>query len=303
MISFRVVTNLDEAEKLWRQFSFNQTLFDTWEFRYCFYKYFNYPIKFIVGVNEQGEDIGLLPLQQNIEKSYLEFFGGSWMEDNKVYTSNEHLADIPLYFQQINEPAHLIGINGQDEFSKGLPLDDYKYVLDLTHYSSYWDYITEKFNKKSQQTFKRKFKKIEELNPVIILNQDHDLDKLIEFNLKTFGQDSSFHAPFRKEIYRDFLSLPFNKHMLSFRINEEIQAVCLNIEYRGTLFYLNAGANNTDIPNLGSYAIMKAIEHGINNKLQLFDALMISYNWKERWHFDKIPFTKFNFQFQEAAIS
>jgi hypothetical protein len=301
MLTFEIISDLDQARALWSEFSYDQTLFDTWEFRHCFYKYFNFPIHFIVGKNDSGEKVGLLALQRNTNEGYLEFFGGSWMEDNKLFIKPGYEHEAQAFYSQINEPAHLIGINGGSDYEKGLVLDEYKYLLPISNYNSYQDYISDKFNKKTQQTYARKFRKIESLNPQMILNQDPDIEKLIDYNIQTFGEDSSFHSPYRKEIYRDMLSLPFNRYLLSIKINDQIEAVCLNIEYKGTMFYLNAGANNQQIPNLGSYIIMQAIDIAIKNKFNTFDALMISYNWKERWHFNKIPFNKFDYSYQPAS--
>lgn len=288
------ISDLDTAHSIWNDLSYNKTLFDNWDFRFVFYKYFNYPLDFITYRSDQGELLGLLPLQFNSDNNYYEFFGGSWMEDNKPYVKDGNSEIIPQLFGGIKGPAHLIGINSDDGLSKSFPLDDYKYQLDLSNYSSYLDYITDKFNKKSQQTYRRKFRKIEELDPQILLNRNEDIEKLIEYNIQTFQDDSSFHSPFRKEIYRDLLNLPQNKYLISIMINNKIEAVCLNIEYNNIFYYLNAGANNLDIPNLGSFIIMQAIDLAIKNKCNIFDALMFSYNWKERWHFNKLPFTKYD---------
>ena len=296
MIHFEIISDLKDAENVWRLLSPNNTLSDTWEFKQCFAKYDNFPLHFILGKDDSQECIGLLALQKNTEKKYLEFFGGSWMEDNKIFfkPGNEKFAK--EFFDQIKEPAHLIGINGTDDYSKALPLDDYKYQLDITKYKNYQDFIADKFNSKTQSTFRRKFRKIEEELPMeFVENQKQDIEMLFEYNMRTFGEDSSFNVPNRKEIYRDILDLPFKIHMLSIRSKDVVEAVSLNVEYNGVLYYLNAGSNNIEIPNLGSYTIMKAMEIGINNGLKIFDALMINYNWKERWHFDKIPFNKFDF--------
>lgn len=296
MIHFEIINDLKDAENVWRLLSYNQTLFDTWEFRNCFAKYYNFEPYFILGKDDSGECIGLLPLQFNSEKGYLEFFGGSWMEDNKIYLKPGFEQFAKEFYEKIDKPAHLIGINGTDEFSKSLPIDDYKYQLDISYYKNYLDFIADKFNSKTQATFRRKFRKIEEELPMeFLLNQEQDIEMLFDYNMKTFGEDSSFNVPFRKEIYRDILKLPFKIHMLSIRSNGIVQAVSLNVEYNGILYYLNAGSNNMEIPNLGSYTIMKSIEIGINNNLKIFDALMINYNWKERWHFAKIPFNKFDY--------
>jgi len=291
-LNFQVFTNIEECEKFWKKFSFNSTLFDLWDFRYCFYKYDNYPLHFIVGFLGQ-EAIGLLPLQFNSDEGYLEFFGGSWMEDNKVFIDGQHSDLIEKFFEQIHNKANLIAINNQDKYCSSLPIDEYKFQLDLINYSSYWDYIQDKYNKKGQDTFKRKFRKIEQNEIEFVENNPEDMDLLIELNIKNFKEDSSFNNDKRKLIYKDFLQLGLEHHLITIKVNGVKQAVSMNIVFNGVFYYLNAGSNFEDIPNLGNYTIMNNIGKAIELKCKIFDALMISYNWKERWHFNKIPFNKF----------
>lgn len=291
-INFQVATNLDECKEYWEKFSPNITLFDLWNFRYCFYKHDNFPLHFIVGFLK-SEPVGILPLQLNTDQGYLEFFGGSWMEDNKVFIDEKYLDLIEKFFSQITDKANLIAINSKDVFCSALPIDEYKYQLDLTNYSSYWDYIRDKYNKKGNDTFKRKFKKIEQNSIEFIKNNPEDMELLIEFNIKNFREDSSFNDEKRKLIYKDFLNLGLEHHLITIKVNGVKQAVSMNIVYKGVFYYLNAGSNFEEIPNLGNYTVMNDIGKAIELKCKIFDALMISYNWKERWHFNKIPFTKF----------
>lgn len=291
-INFQVVSNLDECKEYWERFSPKVTLFDLWDFRYCFYKYDNYPLHFIVGFLG-SEPIGLLPLQLNTNEGYVEFFGGSWMEDNKVFIDEKYFDLTEKFFLQITGKANLIAINTKDKFCSSLPVDEYKYQLDLTNYSSYWDYIKDKYNKKGNDTFRRKFRKIEQDSIEFIENNPEDMDLLIELNIKNFKEDSSFNDGKRKLIYKDFLNLGLEHHLITIKVNGIKQAVSMNIVYNGIFYYLNAGSNFEEIPNLGNYTIMNDIGKAIELKCKTFDALMISYNWKERWHFNKIPFTKF----------
>jgi hypothetical protein len=291
--NFQVITDIEECKKYWEMFSFKTTLFDLWDFRYCFYKYDNYPLHFIVGFLD-SQPIGLLPLQLNTDKGgYLEFFGGNWMEDNKVYIDEKYSGFVEKFFGHITDKAHLIAINSPDSYCSSLPIDEYKYQLDIKNYSSYWDYIQDKYNDKSQDTFRRKFRKIEQNSIEFSENNSEDMDLLIELNIRNFKEDSSFNDEKRKLIYKDFLQLGLEYHLITIKVNGVKQAVSMNIVYNDVFYYLNAGSNFEEVPNLGNYTIMSNIGKAIELKCKKFDALMISYNWKERWHFDKIPFTKF----------
>ena len=132
-VKFRVIYDIKEAQEYWEQFSYKETLFDLWQFRYSFYKYDNFPIYFILG-ELAGNVVGLLPLQRDTTNNFLQFFGGYWMEDNKVFIKPEYIGLIPQFYEQIKEPAKLKGIHQDDGFTANLPLDDYRYRLDLTNY-------------------------------------------------------------------------------------------------------------------------------------------------------------------------
>ena len=85
-MSFQIkkITVLEEAQYYWSLLTPNQTIFDTWEFRYCAYTFSSDKLAFYLGIVD-NEPVGLLPLQYTVEAGYLEFFGGSFMEDNKLF--------------------------------------------------------------------------------------------------------------------------------------------------------------------------------------------------------------------------
>lgn len=61
-LKMECLKNLDESRDVWQKFGPAEVITDDWSFRYCFYKYFNYPLHFYVGF-DRGEIVGLLPLQ------------------------------------------------------------------------------------------------------------------------------------------------------------------------------------------------------------------------------------------------
>ncbi len=292
-LSFKIVSDIETAQELWRQFTDNLTIFDTWEFRYCFYKYENYPLHFIVGY-DADLPVGILPLQRNINEGYLEFFGSSWMEETKAYLLTDYQPCMSQFYEQINEPAKLSAILPFENYSQSLPLDDYNYRLQLTDYSSYQDFIDSRFNAKGQQTWKRKIKKLLTNQIEIKYNNWEDLDLLIEFNKKTFKEDSSFTNPDRVKIYYDFLELQCcEKFLKTIEVNGVKQSVTLSLKYNDVFYYMNAGSNFEEVPNIGSYAILMDIDKAIAENAKIFNALMYSYNWKERWHLDAVALNKF----------
>lgn len=297
-LRFETITDLNEAKKWWEIFSPNASVYDLWEFRYCFHKYYTYDLRFYIGY-DGDTPIGLLPLQYNKDKGYVEFFGTYFMETNQVFIKPGYENTARQFYEHITEKVHLESLNEQDEFTKQLPLFDYKYILDTTQFSSFEDYITKSFSSKSRSNLKKKIRQIEDGNTMEVqVNQLDDIELMFDFNIKTFdekfaekgGRRSSFLYPFRKEIYRDFLALTKTKpHVLTFSINGKKQAVSLTILYNGWYVFLNTGANIEEIPNMGNYTYYKNIEEAFTLGAQTFDAGVEAYGWKERFHLYRIP--------------
>jgi hypothetical protein len=129
-----------QAEKLWRLFSPQETIYDDWQFRALFHKYHQHELQFYVGY-QNDEPVGFLPLQYNAIEKHLEFWGGSYMEDNRVFIKTGFEQYIPEFYKNIPSKATLGYIRGTDPFTTQLPLEDYKYILPLQGISSIEDFI------------------------------------------------------------------------------------------------------------------------------------------------------------------
>jgi CelD/BcsL family acetyltransferase involved in cellulose biosynthesis len=291
-ITFEIIKDIESAQKVFLEFSPKETLYDTWEFRHCFYKYFNFELRFYVG-SVDGERIGVLPLQYNSELQHLEFFGTYFMETNQVFIKPGFESYIPDFYAAIDEPCNLEYINNQGNFFDEVPPQDYKFTLPLNKYKNFEDYFNTEFTSKSRANIKKKLKEIEDQNTITIKKGiREDMETLFVFSIKTFrakDDQSSFEFPFRKEIYRDFLDLPFEYDILVFFINGKKQAVSFSFFYKDHYIFLNTGANIPDIPNLGTYTYLKNIENAFKSGKNIFDAGVGPYSWKERFHLTKTP--------------
>jgi len=56
-----IVSDIERCKTLWQEFSPQKNLFDTWEFRYAFYKGYEFKPYFLLLKNE-NENLSLLPL-------------------------------------------------------------------------------------------------------------------------------------------------------------------------------------------------------------------------------------------------
>ncbi|MCK5123339.1 MAG: GNAT family N-acetyltransferase [Candidatus Pacebacteria bacterium] len=287
-INIEIVNDIEKAKKIWNKLSPNNFLCDDWNYRYCFYKYFDYPLYFYVGLSK-GEIVGLLPLQYNEDEKYLEFFGGGFMKDNRVFIKPEYKDCIKQFYNAITIPVRIIHIFGQDQFTKSFNVSVQKYIADLSIIKDVDDYLFQNFKAKTRYGLHKKIKSIESLDPMIIENNYEDLDLMFELNKKTFGEKSSFNKPYRTETFHDLLKLNFNIHLFSYIINGKKEAVSFSIKYNDIYVYINAGTNKEAISNLGTYNIYKNIDKAVKIKSKIFDAGLEALGWKERWHLKKIP--------------
>lgn len=293
-ITFSVVSDLEEAKRTWAEFTPDRHLFDLWDCRYIFYKYFNYPLHFIVG-HDGDTAIGILPIQYNTDTKVYEFFGGYFMEENTVFVSPGYEEAIPLFYEQVPTPAHLGCITPQHQFEEALPLDDYKYLLPLIEIHSFEEFLNVKFNSEHRKPFKRRIRRLEELGVEIIENDPDALSLLFDFHIKHFGAASSFHYPFRKNIYEDLsrLAAPVEVYMLTFVVAGVKEGVSIGIKYKNRFIGFNAGSNTEKHPTLPMYINAKNIDYAVKKGATLCDFLMGDYTWKISWQFDKLAERKY----------
>ena len=72
MISIREIRDLKEAEALWRSLSPGETIFDEWEFRFCFYKYTPLPLCFLAAYEQNDKKES--KIKPNTEDMLLVFY-------------------------------------------------------------------------------------------------------------------------------------------------------------------------------------------------------------------------------------
>lgn len=292
-ITFRVITDIIEAQKIWELLSPKKSLYDDWNFRYTFYKYYKPEILFQVGYVDE-KPIGLLPLQHEAGITTLDFFGGDYMEDNRVFILPGYEEYLPEFYHSLTEKVRLDFITGEDEFTKQLPFSDYKYILPLHDFTSSDEYIQKYFQGETKKKLIKRLKKVAEHQIEILSNQWDDIELLFEFNIQKFQDHSMFLRPFRKEIFRDFISATsFQTRLITFVVDGVKQAVSMSIMYNGIYASMNTGVHPEAVKDLSSYIHVKKIDDALQLNMKVFDAFVRNYGWKENWKFVKIPQYKF----------
>lgn len=286
MLTFTRIDRLDEAERYWRMLSPRETISDLWDVRFSFYRFFAYPIAFIVGF-EKGEPVGLLPLQYNTEKKVFEFFGGPFLDDNRVFIRHGFEASIAQFFEQVPAPAHLVELIGDDAYTTTLPLSEYKYVLPLNGLASFDDYL-ETYRTASKKKLRRIMRQFDGAVEVVH-NHFDDFETLVDLNLKKFGSESSFLLPHRKEIFEDLLKQDLDWQTVRISMNGVKEAVSLGVLYNNTYVSLASGVNTETYPDLRTYLQAQNMNRAISLGAKLYDVGVNDCGWKEAWRFHKIP--------------
>ncbi|MDD4332684.1 MAG: GNAT family N-acetyltransferase [Patescibacteria group bacterium] len=287
MINFKVISDITEAKNIWLQLSYGKSIYDDWDFRYCFYKYFKFPLYFIVGYDADLE-IGLLPLQYNPKDKYLEYFAEEFMEDNRLYIREGYEKYIPDFFDFIKEPVNIFDMAGENDFIKSLPLEDYKYVLTLDKISKFDDFLDSSFSAKRRRAFRKIFSYYEEKKPEILINNFPDIDLMIDLNIGRLKEESYFNNPFEREIFHDILQLNFDYSLVTLIVDNKKVAVSFSILYKGVYNYLALGADIETAPNIGKFLHKINIERAISLKAKTFDAGLGDCSWKKIWHLEKL---------------
>jgi hypothetical protein len=294
MSKVRIIENILECEKIWKFFCPKISLFDLWEFRYCFYKAYQYKPYFIA-LEENGKIEAVLPLWYEDDKNRYTFFGGEWMEENRFLTKKFEL--VPELLKHCPKPAYLIGIR----YPKNYPLpfelkdDEAKYILSLKGLRSAQDYLKH-LEKSKRKDLKKDIKRIQQRNPKVIFNRFSDFETLVELSKKRItelGKVPDWNDIRRKKAFEYFVQEPtIKKKMLTFEIEGKIAGVELVGIFNKCYYCLKCGYDIQNFSGIGNYALFYEIDDAIKMGMKRMDILQMDYNWKSKY-FQSIPLYKY----------
>jgi len=290
MITISEVHDLKEAERLWRALSPQETIFDEWDFRYCFYKYNPYPLCFLVAF-DKGEVVGLLPLQLHPKHGY-EFFAEDPCEENRPFIKSGYEKIIVDLYTAVPGAAKCYDITGTDKFTVSLPLEDYKYVLPLAGLKNFSDFLTARLSAKRRRSLAKEIASISASGVKVIKSSGGQavthLEDLFIFNNNNFAGESYLKSE-EQGPWRDLLQLAYDWRMITLQIGGINQGISLSVFYGGEWHYLVTGVNFKEYPSLGKYLVKVNIGEALAAKAKIFDAGLGDCGWKHLWHFDKRP--------------
>ncbi|MBM3205566.1 GNAT family N-acetyltransferase [Candidatus Shapirobacteria bacterium] len=298
---FRVETDLRKCQSLWEQFSPKESLFDLWSFRLAFYRGYQYQPYFIT-LSFQGKVVSVLPLWFDQEDDQYTWFGGSWPEDNTLFTNLK--TTVPLLLKLVPGTTKLFCILPQGGVTDlgGTFLDDEaKYVLNVKNFQSLEDYYG-LLKKKKRYNLKRDWKRIQALKPEIIVNNFAHLKDLFQLNIGRFDgmvlddSKSTFLPKEKQKTFKEILNLAqdYEIRMLSTLINKKIVSVDLVAIYNRTYYCLGGGCDVENYSGLGTFANLLLIKDAIElPQVDNIDFLQGDLNWKKSWQLTPRPLFKF----------
>lgn len=290
MYTIKIVSDLEEAQYLWKLFSPNEYLYDEWDFRMCFYENQTYPIRFHVAYFN-NDPVGLLPLQFDPDRNVLSTFGSMYMDHNRVLYLENHEESAKALLESIDSSISFRDIMGDSDYVKSLSIEDYIYHIDLKEFNSAEDYIRSRLSKKRRNEMLKVFKEYDQRYKVKISKSDSDhktLNAIKEMNLQTFD-DSWFKEEFIFNSFKNVIERFDTEIVNIYDDTNNIVAASFSVIYKDSYVYMMTGAQNKKVNNIGKYLNYLNIQHSFDLDLKKFDAGLGDCNWKLLWHMDRYP--------------
>ncbi len=298
-LNFKVISDIETAKDMWEYFSPQGEIDDDWNFRYTFYKYLKFPLHFIVGY-DGSKPVGLFPLQMNtgkgpipqnyeFKKNFLEFFGGDDMDSNTVFIKEGYELSIPQFLQQINEASILAPLANEYGLNTLHP-GEYttKYIADLKGMKEFRDFTMKFFDGKGRGKLNNQLSKLHRTYKIQIKDAtSDDLELLFDYNIKRFGETSSFQWEYRKQVFYDLMK-HYDYDVFKVIIDDEVKAISFSLLYKKAYLSMNIGYDY-DIRDLGKLVVSTQFERAIKLKCDVYDGGKGDSGWKEQFHLTRIP--------------
>lgn len=291
-MNFKICSDINECKSLWNSFSPNERLFDIWDFRVCFFDEQVHEPYFIVGYGANVVE-GFLPLVFDKTNGMYSYFGG-WFtaERNNLYIKDKK--NIGEFLEQCPNNTLLEGLDPEEKEYYNFTDDEFTHYLDLSDYNCDFETYFRSLDKKRRKNLRHELNSIPDFK--IRTNRLKDCQRLVELNIKGFGDDSKFNDISIKNGIFKLAKLANKKKildMISVEIEGKIEAVDIGVFLNNRYFSLIGGSNYRSIPNLGKLMTVLDIKQAIAKGAKLIEFGATADHWKKMWKFDKEMLLKF----------
>lgn len=289
-MDIRCITNLEECKSIWQKLSPNEFLYDDWDFRYNYYKYFNYPLYFYT-VYEGDEPVAVLPLMLDDSINKITFFiSVEYMEQNRIFVKKDYeYCKYNLYQQakNLHDNLYLEYLNKSESEISNVIYAEPNYFLQLKKYQSYKELLIDYIGSRSSKVLKQ-FEEFKSENFTLEQGDHNNVTLLIEYSKNRFKEKSSFITRPYWEDYFYYLSERNDCNFIIIKNQGKVIAIGMMIRYNSICYGINSGYD-TSISNLGKYLTCMKINWAIKMNCTIYDAGSGSFGWKEDFHLDKNP--------------
>jgi hypothetical protein len=282
------VTDLFQAEALWRFCVPAETVFDLWEVRLAFHRRFGRPLKFLSG-NTGSADGTFLPLCWVEESQAWCFFPGetwlgkTWLEQNRLCLGRlpeEKLGEV------LRADYHLRYIRPNPACSCLLPEDETGYLFYPPQYrfriESWWADF-------GPRRAKKLWRELDALKRQGVHQRLGDLshfDLMVAMSMARFGKSSYFADDRFRLGFFDMLTFLENMGLLRVTVitsGRKIVAVDFGCVYQGR-YTLLAGGTDAGLPGVAKLINLHHLEWACSARIDEVDFLCGDFSWKPLFH-------------------
>jgi hypothetical protein len=294
----RVITDLAECSRIWKQLIPQEQLSDLWEIRLCFQRHYGHQPYFIVGENRDGIN-GFLPLSRNEETDNYLYFPGetweskTWLEQNRLIAQNQETMTNLLNLVPGNFYLRYLQPNQWTE-SSGMIVDEIGYYFLPPAYDYDINKYFGEFSGKSAKRLRREIEAFEIRGVEFEHNNRPDFETMVTMSLQRYGSFSYFHDTRFLNSFRSLFSLLVEKNCLrltSVKIGGQVAAVDMGSIFNNT-YTLLAGGTNAEFPGVAKLINLHHMRWACDNKIERVDFLCGDFNWKTQFHLAPRPLFK-----------
>jgi hypothetical protein len=293
-----ILSDLDECRKVWKKMIPQKGIFDLWESRMCFYKYYKKPLYFIVS-KKDGEIGGLLPLCLIEEEkgNYYGYFPGetwegkTWLEENKIIAKDEFHAKAILDYLNNQKLKYAIRYLSPNPLIEMNDIDELGYLFLPKHFDYNIDNYFKIFSRTSIKSIKKDIAKINSGGVSYRFNHLEDFDLIIKWSLERYKEHSYFSEPAFLDSFKDFMHLLNEKKLLRLTtvlVDSEPAAVDIGCLFKNQ-YTLLGGGTNAKFLGIAKLINLFHIEKACKEKIKKVDFLCGDFSWKKMFHLTPRP--------------
>lgn len=291
----RIITDFEEGRQLWQKVMPTELVSDLWEFRLCFHRHYNRPLRFIVA-EDDGEIVGFLPLSWVEEKNSFAYFPGetwqgkTWLEQNRIICRDDQV--LGAMMQACPSQYHLrylLPQNGVAELSR--IVDEIGYLFHPPDFGYEMENYFGLFSHKTYKKITRDIGKIKESGIAYRYDDMADFEFLVKMNTDRFEQNSYFYDTRFRESFRDVMCLCRDNgwmRLTTILVDNRIAAVDLGCVYNN-VYTLLGGGTSADFPGIAKLINLHHMEYACQRRFDRADFLCGDFAWKSLFHLSPRP--------------